>query len=189
MKKKRLIIVFVVYLVSLLTYSSLMAYEESDYRVINKNDIYEIRFYSDRIAVQAQYNNEDSSFRKLFNYISGANLSAEKIDMTTPVTQTGKENELFMQFYLPSKFNKKNTPIPTNPEVEIVTMKGGYYAVIKYSGRSSDKNFFKHSKILEEKLFEDNIIINGTPVKASYNGPFTLPPFRRNEAMYNIEWK
>ncbi len=166
-----------------------MAYEESGYRVINKNDIYEIRLYSDRIAVQSKNSNQDRSFRKLFNYISGSNLTSEKIDMTTPVTQTESGNDFFMQFYLPSKFNEKTTPIPSNPEVEIVKMRGGYYAVIRYSGRSSDKNFIKHRKILKQKLLEDNIAIKGTAIKATYNGPFTLPPFRRNEAMYNIDWK
>tara|TARA_B100000686_G_C16645037_1_gene892298 strand:- start:415 stop:915 length:501 start_codon:yes stop_codon:yes gene_type:complete len=166
-----------------------MAYEESGYKVIDKTDIYEVRKYSDRIAVQAKLNNQDSSFRKLFNYISGENLTSKKIEMTTPVTQTEKENEFFMQFYLPSKFNKKTTPIPSNPDVEIIIMDGGYYAVIQYSGRSSDKNFFKHSKILKNNLLQDKVKIKGKAIKATYNGPFTLPAFRRNEAMYNIEWE
>ena len=48
-----------------------------------------------------------------------------------------------MQFYLPSEFNKKTTPIPTNSDVEIILMKEGYFAVIRYSGRTSDKNFIK----------------------------------------------
>ena len=29
-------------------------------------------------------------------------------------------------------------------------MKGGYYAVIRYSGFASDKNFIKHKNILEK---------------------------------------
>ena len=189
MKKIKFIIFFVVYLISLLTYSKLMAFEESAYKVINKTDTYEIRQYTDRLAVQAQLSNEDSSFRKLFNYISGANLSSKKIDMTTPVTQTGKENGLFMQFYLPSKFKKQTVPIPSNSDIEIVTMPGGYYAVIQYSGRSTDKNFNKHIKILKQKLLDDNISFKGTGIKATYNGPFTLPMLRRNEAMFIINWK
>jgi DNA gyrase inhibitor GyrI len=94
-----------------------------------------------------------------------------------------------MQFYLPSKFNKETTPIPTNPDLEITTITGGYYAVIKYSGRSSDKNFEKHSEILREKLLEDKISIKGSAIKATYNSPFTLPFLRRNEAMFSIDWK
>ena len=54
--------------------------------------------------------------------------------------------------------------------------------------RASDSNFNKHSKILENKLKEDNILISGLPIKATYNSPFTLPMLRRNEAMFKVEW-
>ena len=67
-------------------------------------------------------------------------------------------------------------------------MKEGYFAVIRYSGRSSDKNFTKYSKILREKLLEDKILINGFAIQATYNPPWTLPPFRRNEVMFNVKW-
>tara|TARA_B100001250_G_scaffold360149_1_gene337467 strand:+ start:348 stop:941 length:594 start_codon:yes stop_codon:yes gene_type:complete len=179
---------FFIYLVFSLAYSNAMSYEETNYEVVNKTETYEIRKYSDRLAVQVMQNNQNNSFRKLFKYISGANLSSEKIDMTTPVTQTEKGDDLFMQFYLPSKFKKKTVPIPSSSEVEIVTVQGGYYAVIKYSGRSTDKNFYKHLKILKQNLSKDNISIKGTGIKATYNGPFTIPVLRRNEAMFNINW-
>ena len=44
------------------------------------------------------------------------------------------------------------------------------------------------SPILRE-LLKDQILIKGSAIKATYNGPFTLPLFRRNEAMFNIDWK
>ena len=109
--------------------------------------------------------------------------------MTVPVTQTKKNNTSFMQFYLPSKFNKETMPIPNNPDIEIATIQEGYYAVIKYSGRASDKNFDKHSKILRDKLLEDKISIKGNAIKATYNSPFTLPMLKRNEAMFSVDWK
>jgi hypothetical protein len=68
-------------------------------------------------------------------------------------------------------------------------MQEGYFAVIRYSGRSSDSNFTKYSKILYDKLLQDKILINGLAIKATYNPPWTLPPFRRNEVMFNINWK
>jgi len=168
-----------------------MAYEEANYEVTKKNEIYEIRKYSDRLAIEAEISNQGNSFRKLFKYISGDNENNEEIKMTTPVTQIEKKGNMTMQFYLPSRFNKSNTPNPSNSDIKILNIKGGYYAVIIYSGRASDKNFIKHKNILENELKNNNISILGSPIKATYNNPFTLPLLRRNEAMFviNIEDK
>ena len=106
--------------------------------------------------------------------------------MTVPVTQEIKNGNMTMQFYLPSKFNKDNAPKPSNEEIEILTIEGGYYAVIKYSGRSSDKNFLKNKDILEKQLKQDNVVILSPPIRASYNSPFTLPILKRNEVMYRV---
>ena len=69
MKKIILLISFLVYLFFLLPYSITMANEESPYKVVNKNEIYEIRHYSDRLVVQVMNKNDNNGFRKLFNYI------------------------------------------------------------------------------------------------------------------------
>ena len=166
-----------------------MANEEAKYDVVKSNEIYEIRKYSDRLAVQALNTNENNSFRKLFNYISGDNETNEEIKMTIPVTQMENKGNMTMQFYLPSKFNKDNVPNPSSSDVEIVNIEGGYYAVIRYSGRASNKNFIKHKEILENELKKDNISITGSAIKASYNSPFTLPMLKRNEAMFKVNWK
>ena len=169
--------------------SNSMSYEEANYEVVKKNEVYEIRKYSDRLAIETDISNEGNSFRKLFNYISGNNDKNEEIKMTTPVTQMQKKGNMTMQFYLPSRFNKENTPSPSNPDVKILNIKGGYYAAIIYSGRTSDKNFIKHKSILENELKKDDMSILSPPIKATYNGPFTLPMNRRNEVMFEINVK
>ena len=189
MKKIFLSISFIVYLILLFPYSNTMANEEPPHKVVHKTDIYEVRHYPDRLVAQVINKGDNKAFRKLFNYISGANNNSEKIKMTVPVTQPIKDNELFMQFYLPSKYSKETTPIPTNSEIEVVTIEEGHFAVIKYSGRSSDKNFEKYSTILKQKLLEDKISIKGNAIRATYNSPFTLPMLRRNEAMFEVNWK
>jgi len=178
----------IIFLIPLFLYSHAMA-EEAPFNIVHQTDVYEIRHYADRLAVQATYTNQDSSFRNLFNYISGANIDSEKIEMTTPVTQSEESSEMVMQFYLPSKFTKKTAPVPTDPRVGLITIDEGHYAVIKYSGRLTDKNFNKHKKILKKNLIEDKIEIIGPAIKATYNGPFTLPILRRNEAMFHVDWK
>jgi hypothetical protein len=179
--------VFTIIALGLITTFKVAAYEEANYEVVKQSKVYEIRKYSDRLAIETITSNQGSSFRKLFNYISGNNKNKKEISMTTPVTQIKKNGSMTMQFYLPSKFNKNNTPVPTNPEVKILNIKGGYYAVIKYSGRASDKNFAKHKDILKNELIKDGILILSSPIKATYDKPFTLPMLRRNEAMFKID--
>jgi hypothetical protein len=171
----------------ILNYSKVMANEEAKYEVIDKNETYEIRKYSDRLAVETSRAGIDSNFRKLFNYISGRNDAEEKIAMTTPVTQVEKNGNMTMQFYLPSKFNSGNVPNPSREDVRIVNIEGGYYAVVRYSGRTSDRNFIKHKDILEKELKKNNISIISPPIRATYDSPFTLPMNRRNEAMFKVE--
>ena len=174
-------------LISILTLSSqTMAYEEANYEVVKENKEYEIRKYSDRLVIETN-SIEGNGFRKLFNYISGNNEQKKEIKMTVPVTQEIKNGNMTMQFYLPSKFNKGNAPKPSNSEIKILTIEGGYYAVIKYSGRSSDNNFLKNKEILEEELKKDKIIILSPPIRASYNSPFTLPMLKRNEVMFRVD--
>ena len=165
-----------------------MAYEEASYQVVQKFENFEIRSYQERYVIQVRYNNQDGAFQKLFNYISGKNQKSEKIEMTTPVTQYASGNQQVMQFYLPDRFDQNNAPVPLNNSVEVVSIKAGYFAVIRYSGFASDKNFFKQDSILKNSLEKENIEFKEPPIKATYNGPFTLPNLRRNEAMYLINW-
>ena len=106
--------------------------EESPFNIVHQTDVYEIRNYSDRLAIQVNYTNQDWGFRRLFNYISGSNIDSTKINMTTPVTQSTKismttpvtqsnENGVkVMQFYLPSNFTKKNAPVPSDNELKLI---------------------------------------------------------------------
>ena len=182
MKKILSIIIF-----GLIIPSKGMAYEEANYEIVKKNEIYEVRKYSDRLVIETEISNQGSSFRKLFNYISGNNEDNQKIKMTTPVTQIKKNGSMTMQFYLPSKFKKYNTPSPSNSDVKIVNIKGGYYAVIKYSGSDNVASFQSHKILLKSYLRADKILIISPPIRASYNRPFTLPKLRRNEVMFKID--
>ena len=197
-KNTKLPLIFALFI---LIYTNLsMALEEPKFQILKSNNNYEIREYSDRLAVEVTYSNQDSGFRYLFNYISGENTTSEKvnmtvpvtqsvkIDMTAPVTQSKKDGKLVMQFYLPSKFTLNNAPKPTNSRVSLVVLEGGIYAVMQYSGRVTDKNFQKHYKELKEYLTKDNINFFEPAIRATFNGPFTLPIFRRNEIMMKINY-
>ena len=173
----------------LLLATSAHAYEEPEYEAVFQSDQFEVRFYEERLVVQTKYANQNGGFRKLFNYISGSNKNSEEISMTIPVTQSNSGEGMMMQFYLPSRFNKSNAPLPDDGSLEISSIEAGHYAAVRFSGRSTEKNFNKYSKILRRALEKDNILISGPAIKATYNGPFTLPRFRRNESMFLVEWQ
>ena len=197
---KKLIFAIVISLITIFYTNISMALEEPNYKIIKSGENYEIRKYSDRLAVEVEFSSESSGFRYLFNYISGENTTSEKvnmtvpvtqstkIDMTAPVTQSNKDGKMLMQFYLPSKFTIDNAPIPTNKRVKLVTIEGGYYAVLKYSGRNSDKNYLNRLSELKDYLEKDKIVMIDNGTKATFNGPFTLPILRRNEAIIKIKW-
>jgi hypothetical protein len=166
-----------------------MALEEATYNIVYQNNFYEIRRYGDRLAIQVNYTNEGAGFRKLFNYISGSNINSTKINMTIPATLSNENGSKVIQFFLPSNFTKKNAPAPSNKEIKLITIEQGYYAVLRYSGRLTDKNFDKHRKSLKDNLLKDEIEILDSAISATYNAPFTLPFLRRNEVMFLIDWK
>jgi len=177
-----------------------MSYEEPKFATIKKTDIYEVRRYEKRTVAEVTYGEEDSGFRVLFDYISGANKGAneidmtipvtqsEEIDMTVPVTQSSTGGKMSMRFFLPKKYSKQNAPEPTDKRISIIELPEEYFAVISYSGFASDSNFEEHHKELEVALKQDGLVTKGPPVRATYNSPFTPPFLRRNEAMYPLEW-
>ena len=167
-----------------------MAYEEPKYDLIKKTDVYEIRSYEDRLAVKTlQTSGEDRAFGRLFKYISGANQSSSKIEMTIPVLKSDEGSGIVMYFFLPKSYSMKTTPLPNANNIELVVVKGGYFAVIKYSGRLTNQNYKRHTTLIKNALNKDRISINGEPIQAIYNGPLTPFFLRRNEAMYRVNLK
>ena len=177
-----------------------MSYEEPRYTVVSETDTYQVRRYKSRTVAEVNFEGENSGFRVLFDYISGANLGSqklemtvpvtqsEKIDMTVPVTQSKSNGQMIMRFFLPEEFSMQNAPRPTDTRVRIIDLPEQYFGVISYSGFASESNFEKHQEELRTVLLNDGFVITGPPVKATYNAPFTPPFLRRNEAMYLLEW-
>ena len=180
--------------------TAVMAIEEPKYTVLRTTDLYEIRDYADRVAVETiQGDGENGAFQRLFKYISGANVQSSKIAMTVPVTQstkiamtapvtqsTGKDGTA-MRFFLPASYTMDTAPVPSDDRVKLVLVPGGIYAVHRYSGRSSVKNFNDAAQTLFDALRRDGLTAVGVPIKATYNGPFTPFFLRRNEAMVRID--
>ena len=192
--------VFLIALLAFLTASvPAILYEEPEYSIVKKTDVYEVRQYKKRTVAEVTYGEEDSGFRVLFDYISGSNkgskavemtipvIQSKEIDMTVPVTQSATDGIMSMRFFLPMQYSKQNAPEPNDERVRIIDLPAEYFAVISYSGFASDGNFEEHYTELKAALDNDGMVIKGPPIKATYNSPFTPSFLRRNEAMYLLK--
>jgi hypothetical protein len=183
--------------------------ETAPYTVLNADNTQqiEVRNYESMVLVSTNVaGSNGSSFRKLFNYISGDNEGAVEISMTAPVimddrntvtkgTKISMTAPVFrnesggvssMSFVMPNDFTLETTPKPTNPEVRVTELKDYKVAAIRFSGTLSDSNVAKHTKILADWITQQSYTAINDPVTAGYNAPFTLPMMRRNEVFIEV---
>lgn len=168
----------------------------------------EVRNYDSMILVSTSMSSDsgNSAFRKLFKYITGENEGATEIAMTAPVIMDDKKTNKqgteiamtapvfmdenadvsMMSFVMPKEFTLASTPKPTNSEVTVSEVKDYKVAAIQFSWTLSDSNVAEHTEILESWITENGYTAIGKAVKAGYNGPLTLPWFRRNEVLIEI---
>lgn len=161
-------------------------YETPDYDIVLKEDDYEIRKYKSFYIVEHESEEKNTSgFQTLFSYISSDNKENEKISMTVPVIQEETEENRKMAFVVPEKFGE-NIPQPNNPNLKIKKFEEGLFATIQYSGNSNRSKELRMTKKLEEWIIEKGYSKESNHMLASYNGPFTIPIFRKNEIWIRV---
>ena len=107
--------------------------------------------------------------------------------MTAPVFMHGENNKSVMSFVMPRGFTRQSTPEPTNPEVWVDEVTNLNVAAITFSGTLSEDNKQQYTRQLKDWLSEQELQIQGEAFTAAYNGPFTLPAFRRNEILIEVK--
>lgn len=177
----------------------------------------EVRNYAPMILVSTSMSSDsgNSAFRKLFSYITGDNEGATEIAMTAPVIMNDKNEsknkskhnvkkgteismtapvfmnesvgKSMMSFVMPKDFTLATTPKPSNPEVYVSELKDYKVAAIQFSGTLSDSNVEKYTTLLAAWIIKNGYKAIGEPVKAGYDGPLTLPIWRRNEILIEVK--
>lgn len=164
-------------------------YETPDYEVLEKEDSFELRKYGRFYIVE--YDNRadpniDRGFRTLFNYISSENKENEKISMTVPVIQEETDDNRKMAFVVPEKYWGQ-VPEPTDPNLKVEAFEEGVFAVIQFSGKRSSTKETSMKEKLDQWVSDKGFIKQSAFMVASYSGPFTLPPFRKNEIWVRVK--
>ena len=164
----------------------------SPYKTIEKIGSFEVREYEHLVLASTHMpKGLDSAyvpFRKLFDYISGNNEKAEKIEMTAPVfLDQFKQTTETMSFVLPKNFSLLTTPLPKDLNIKLSERHNFTVAVLSFSGFLNQGSILTHRVELQNWILERGFKVIGEPKAAGYNPPFTLPFLRRNEILIPIE--
>ncbi|PSC76979.1 heme-binding 2-like [Micractinium conductrix] len=131
-----------------------------------------------------------TGFKRLFEYIDGANNEAVKIPMTAPVRTTVgaaagpfRQNNFTVSFFVPFSFQKNGAPKPNNPDVYLEEEAGSFTAYVAQKGGYvlDDWSVHKMVKGLTQALKADGKEVDAeTFVTAGYDPPFRIAG-RHNE--------
>ncbi len=180
--------------------------EQPSYSVSRTDGAIEIRQYGPLIAAEVEVGGERSvaineGFRLIAAYIFGANKPNAKIAMTAPVeqrakqtiamtapvTQESRDNGWTVQFIMPGSWTMETLPTPTDGRIKLVPVPGKKMLAIRFSGTANDTLIAAKTSDLRKYAADHRLPVTGEPVLAFYNPPWTLPFFRRNEIMLELQ--
>jgi hypothetical protein len=177
------------------------AIEEPKYTVVETYDDFEVREYAPYLVAEVVVPGPaeeagNQGFGILAGYIFGKNKgdrkipmtapvaqtpAAVKLDMTAPVSQAAVDGGTVVQFTMPSGFTLETLPEPLDARIKLKQVSGGRFAVIRYSGTWSQRNYSEHLERLKRGVASAGLRTSESPVYARYNAPFVPWFMRRNE--------
>jgi hypothetical protein len=183
--------------------------ETLGYNIIKQDGDFEIRQYNSYITAQVEVLSDmrdatSAGFMKLFNYISGNNISKAKIEMTIPVTEeqvsvsqkipmtapvtTEKmaNNAYIVSFIMPSNASLDMLPEPKDKSITFKQVPEHQAAVITFHGRMREELAEKKIKELNEWLLKNHMKPKSNFILAQFNPPWIPGFLRKNEVIVEI---
>jgi hypothetical protein len=170
--------------------------EKPDYKLLTKDDSFELREYPTIKIVSAPMQDmegRDDSFRKLFRYISGDNADQKKIPMTAPVfmeagvAKNPEDMAGKMSFMIPAEIVAQGAPAPNEKVLKMAEIGKGTFAVLRFTGWNKAPERDAASSALEKIVKEKKLKSVGKPFFAFYDPPWTPELLRCNEVWQRVE--
>ncbi len=183
-----------------------MAVEKLAYRSLEQDSEFELRQIEPHLVaetfVEGDFDEVGSEgFRRLYQYISGANHSQAEISMTAPVVQRPASEKISMTapvgqekvgdryritFLMPSEYTLGSLPQPTDARIQLTAEAARTVAAIRYTGFWSLARYDEHEQRLREWIRQRGREPVGEPVWARYDPPFMPWFLRRNEILIEV---
>ncbi|MFT4891156.1 MAG: hypothetical protein ACI9YT_002078 [Halobacteriales archaeon] len=180
--------------------------ERVPYERRDRFDGVEIRHYPRTVLVETAAADQAAAFRRLFEYISGANERNESVAMTAPVAteggqelpmtapvlsgdvdaEGGADDRTRMAFYLPPAYDPETAPVPTDPAVRLVVEPPKTVAASGFSWYATDGRVARRRRKLLSALADRGVEPRGEPFLLRYDDPWTPPFMRRNEVAVDV---
>ena len=179
--------------------------EQPKYELTSTHGEIETRSYGPMIVARTVVNGDRKSainegFRLIAAYIFGENEHNVKVEMTAPVRQASQQNIAMtapvtqqihgeswtIQFIMPSEWSMDTLPLPMDERVTLTPVSPKQMLVIRFSGSASDALMRSKTTELMNYAKKRHLEVQGEPIFAFYNPPWTLPFLRRNEVMIQL---
>jgi hypothetical protein len=174
--------------------------EQAPYDILKSDAGIEVRCYRPqtqaKVAVHGEFKEaQKEAFSLLAGYIFGENAMKDIIPMTTPVLleqkidhRTVSTQDWIMSFILPQNYLITNAPNPTNARISIQDRPEHLVASISYAGFNNEEKIEEYTMILKKWLNKRPWYIPMSGFQtAQFDGPLTIPFFRKNEIHVEVK--
>ncbi len=159
--------------------------EQVRYALLRSEGPFEIRDYPDlmtaRTSMDADGDEDDDAFYRLFRFIGGGNVRNETIPMTSPVIIQDDS----MSFFLPPSLETA-PPDATVERVFLEKRATARLASYRYSGPATELDRAKAVDHLRAWVESEGLATTGSPIVATYDSPFIPGFLKRNEILLQL---
>ena len=167
--------------------------EKQQFTLVRDYGSFELRNYPAHVLMQVEVQGDfmragNTAFGPLISYISGNNLSRQKIAMTAPVIQepTAAETHL-VSFVLPNGTDPKDVPVPANSRVTMKAMPEQLTGVRTFGGGWNEAKFMAEGELLRHAVVEAGFEPVGNLYWARFDPPWKPGFLKKNEALINLK--
>jgi hypothetical protein len=167
--------------------------EKQQFTLVRDYGDFELRNYPAHVLMQVEVEGDfmragNVAFGPLISYISGNNVSRQKIAMTAPVIQepTGGDTHL-VSFVLPNGTQPKDVPVPANSRVEMKAMPEHLTGVRKFGGGWNENRFMAEGELLSAAVVRAGFERVGNLYWARFDPPWKPGFLKSNEVLINLK--